>query len=178
MNLTRSAFIGVPAMVLILVSGLGCEERSKPAPSQSALAASGEGAVPSAVDWAAVTAAHDGSQIMAYKTLARKCDGWYHGAAPVVTFRYGPAGTATADGAHSAPVSVAEWKGIVEDARHGLKDGSKVPAVASKSSLYAQPAPGGPSDTFGTIPRYRYDLEAVDDNTVRFVNKGKYDDGV
>jgi hypothetical protein len=178
MNPTRSAFIGVPATVLILVSGLGCEERSKPAPSQSAPAANGEAATPSGVDWATVTAAHDGGQIMAYKTLARKCDGWYHGSSAVVTFRYGLAGTATADGAHSASVSAAEWKGIVEDARHGRKDGSKVEAVASKSSLYAQPASGFPPDTFGTIPRYRYELEAVDDNTVRFVNKGKYDDGV
>jgi hypothetical protein len=178
MNPMRSAFIGVPATVLILVSGLGCEERSKPEPSQSAAGASGDAAAASGVDWATVAAAHDGSQIMAYRTLARKCDGWYHGSSPVVTFRYGPAGTATADGAHSAPVSVAEWKGIVENARHGQKDGSKVPAVASKSSFYSQPASGFPPDTFGTIPRYRYELEAVDDNTVRFVNKGKYDDGV
>lgn len=167
----------VASTVIGLACPLGCEER---AASPGGTAASGSASEsreatqggPPAMDWNSVTAARDGSQIMAYKTLARMCDAWHKGGAPAITLRYGSDGKARDDAGNSAAVSPEEWEGIVDDARRG-----DVLAVASESRFYSDPASGMPQDTFGTVPRFKYAVEVIDSDTLTFANRGNLDDG-
>ncbi len=153
----------------------GCEERAGPAPVSQAGAsgvASGSG-----VDWSAVTAASDGSQIVAHKALARMCDGWHRGSLERIVLRYGADGQIRDEAGNACTVAREDWKGIVEDARRGLPDGSRLLTVAAKSRMYSDPASGFPQDTFGTIAQYRYHIEVVDPDSLCFINAGKHDDG-
>ena len=141
-------------------------------PSRSA-SQSGETPVASApVDWSTVKPAGDGEAILAYKTLARACDAWHRGGKPRITLRHDGRSVATDDAGNTTPVSPQDWLAIIGLVRDS---GKPTVAVASKSRHYAGGGPG--TDNFGLLPRFKYVIELVDDNTLVFRNDGLYDDG-
>lgn len=133
-----------------------------------------------AVDWTTVTPTADGSEVVAYKAIARYCDFWHQGRTPAITLRFVPPSSFIDDAGHSADfgtqlLSAQIWKGITRSTK-GPRGEPKW-AVASKSDVYKAKTPGLPGDDFGTLPRYKYSMEVLDDGTLCFHNLGKYDDG-
>ncbi len=120
-------------------------------------------------------AAADGSEILAYKMLARHVDGWYRGRQASVVLTFQPDGTASDGAGHSVPIAPAQWKGIVARVRAATPE-RPIEAVASIWRIY-DGSTLMPKDDFGRIPRYRYRLKVVSDDKLRFVNNGKYDEG-
>lgn len=147
----------------------GCEKR---APQTQAPAQ----ATPSGVEWSSVVASSDGSEIVAYKTLARHADAWYRGSNQVIKVTFRPEGLAVDSAGHELRFRAEDWKGIIAHARAATVD-RPLDAVAGRAGLYSG-APGAmPADDFGVIPRYRYRLQAIDDDTLHLQNLGKHDDG-
>jgi hypothetical protein len=127
---------------------------------------------PKALDWSTVTPATDGSQILAWKTLARHCDAWHKGLEETIDLHYRADGRAEDAFGHSLKVRPEQWKGIVVAARS-----TPVDAFASLSEVYSSGRTDIPQDKFGQKPRYRYSVTVVDDNTLRFRNTGMLDAG-
>lgn len=136
----------------------------------------------SGIDWSSVTAAPAGSGAMAARTLARYCDAWHRGKKPVITLSFKAEHSVCDDAGNSVKFSAelldrSIWKEVVVLTRRGFPDGSKFAMAAAKSSFYANQVKGLPTDKFGVLPRYMYTIEVVDDETLRFHNDRKMDNG-
>lgn len=168
---------GAVAAALMLAS---CDRAGTPSstpatPAAAPSTASGPAAAtPAITDWSKVTPVDAGEAILAYKTLARRADAWHNGATPTITIRHDGVSAATDQSGNKVFISPQAWKGVIDQVR-----GSTAPtiAVASKAAFYADPQ-SPHKDSFGTLARYTYRLEAVADNELRFHNEGKRDDGV
>lgn len=157
----------------LVIQAAACEKQPSPSrqstgesSSQSASTPAAPAASAPSYDWASVTAANASAAIAASKNIARQCDGWHKGQVSVIKLVHN--GTQVSDGkGNTLAVAAADWKGIVELAR---KPGEPYKVTASKSAMY--------TDSFGTIPRYMYEVKATDDSTLVFTITRKYDDGV
>ena len=160
-------------VALLFCVALSACEKKPSGTSQSVAPATGSpSAAAMKVDWSKIQPVGAGDSIMSYKTLARHCDAWYKGGNTLITLRYD--GAAATDGSgHSMKMSPESWKGVAQAVRQSA---SPTIASASKSALYGGSSPQ--ADTFGTLPRYKYEIEVVDDSTIRLKNIGKFDDGV
>jgi len=176
----RLARLGAASPLLLGVSG--CDQRPKPAPVAIA-----PPTVPAGIDWSKVEPAETGISILSYKALARYCDGWHAGSTPVITLRFVPPTSIKDDSGHAVDLGAlcmneSIWKTIVTLARRRDPEGLPLQALSSKSKFYETPIGSHsdaiwPLDNFGTIPRYKYAMDTLDDETLTFRNVGKYDDG-
>lgn len=159
----------------VLAGGMtltGCDRKQAasstppPPPAATGTQAAAEGG------WSAVRASPMGNGILAYKNIARRCDGWHKGEKARITLRHDFHGAIADDAGNSMSMSPEDWKSII-----GLARGPKGPqvAVAAKSEFYAGNT--AHSDAFGVIARHKYTIEVLDDSSVVFRNDGKYDDG-
>ncbi len=131
----------------------GCDKpASKPAPEkQSTPAPEGSkssGASP--VDWSAVAASRDGSQIVALKSLAARLDDLYHGATPSITITMSSTG-ASDDHGNKYEIDAARWKGIMEDikAQNGTTK-AQAPAGSADRHVYTVTSDAADSISFRT----------------------------
>src|SRR5690349_1724873 len=86
----------------------GCESEQPQQPVQ----ASAPAPPAPAMDWAAIAASNDGSEIMAYKTMARHADAWHRGSQETVDFTYQAEGRAVHADGQEVRVTAQEWKGL------------------------------------------------------------------
>ncbi len=139
-------------------------------------AASSAVPAPRATDWSKVQASDVGNSILAYKTLARHADAWYRALQPAITLAFNPDGHAEDGQGRRLRFSAADWKGVIREAR---RTDRPTIAFASPSDNYSRnEGSATPQDKFGTVPRYKYRLDAPDDDHLRMTIVEKMDGGI
>ncbi len=161
-----------PILALTVIAGFtipACDSKS-PAPASSQQQSA-------TTDWDSVKAADKPFAAFGIKVLARRVDAWHRGSMPVVELRY-QAGKATDGSGNEFDIEASMWKGIV-----ALVGSGKNPVTdhALGRRMYTA-SPGQithswTEDTYGTVPRYIYRIEKIDDGTLRMTVLKKFDDG-
>jgi hypothetical protein len=164
-----------PLLVACLACTVGCSiSEHSPAQQGSARSGTTAPAAPSP-DWSAIEPATDGSEIRAYKTIARHADAWYHGRKQTIELAFQPGGFAADRAGHRVAVTAQEWKGIIARARAAPPEDPLV-ALASRAEMYSGANPRLPRDSFGEVPRHLYSIQVLGDGTLRLRNLGPYEE--
>lgn len=153
MNRFHSALVIVTASAL-----LGCEEKNTPESRPAQGASQPAATAPAQPDWSAVAAAPKEQAAEAQFRLARLVDAWHQGHQPRVSLSFAVPGQVADENGHSAPMTPAEWKGLLDLLRATPGGKSATRALPAAAHNY--------SDGLGPARRHAYTISATDDSRI------------